>query len=195
MSTTRKTASKSQAVPASSRGKTADPAKYALFAQWAEKEFGFKLDPVAGPVRRPAVQALPGVGDEQEVQRREGCIKRQGQGDPHPHDQAGSEGCCKEDHRQEGDPGEGHEDHPDPEDRSMAELWEQLQAALAEWEGQEQPPTDSQRIAALETVARIDRLAGSLFELRLRVERELRDADRPPVIGLPDTGEPYDPRD
>ncbi|GAA1620798.1 hypothetical protein GCM10009789_87660 [Kribbella sancticallisti] len=45
MSTTRKTAPKAQTVPASSRGKAADPAKYALFAQWAEKEFGFKLDP------------------------------------------------------------------------------------------------------------------------------------------------------
>jgi hypothetical protein len=25
--------------------RTADPARYVLFAQWAEKEFGFKLDP------------------------------------------------------------------------------------------------------------------------------------------------------
>lgn len=45
MSTTRKAAAKTQTVPASSRGRSADPAKYALFAQWAEKEFGFKLDP------------------------------------------------------------------------------------------------------------------------------------------------------
>jgi hypothetical protein len=45
MSTTRKTAPKAQTVPASNRGKAADPAKYALFSQWAEKEFGFKLDP------------------------------------------------------------------------------------------------------------------------------------------------------
>lgn len=73
----------------------------------------------------------------------------------------------------------------------MDELWEQLHAAIAEWDGRTNPPTDSARIAALEAVARIDRLAGSLFELRLRVERELRDADR-----LPDTDpSPYDPRD
>ena len=77
----------------------------------------------------------------------------------------------------------------------MDELWEQLQTALAEWEGRNNPPTDSQRIAALETVSRIDRLAGLLFELRLRVERELRDADHPAVIELPDDGKPYDPRD
>ncbi|MFF0264668.1 hypothetical protein [Kribbella sp. NPDC004536] len=32
-------------MPASSRGKAADPAKCALFAAWAEKEFGFELDP------------------------------------------------------------------------------------------------------------------------------------------------------
>lgn len=71
----------------------------------------------------------------------------------------------------------------------MDELWEKLQEAMTEWNSRTNPPTDSQRIAALETVARIDRLAGSLFELRLRVERELRDADQ-----HPDT-DPYDPRD
>ena len=36
---------RAQTVPASSRGRSADPAKYALFAAWAEKEFGFTLDP------------------------------------------------------------------------------------------------------------------------------------------------------
>jgi hypothetical protein len=61
----------------------------------------------------------------------------------------------------------------------MDELWAQLHEALREWDGRQQPPTHSQRIAALETIARIDRLARMLFELRLRVEQELRDADRP----------------
>ena len=48
MTTTRKQPTRKTAqtpVPTSQRGAKSDPAKYALFAEWAEKEFGFELDP------------------------------------------------------------------------------------------------------------------------------------------------------